>query len=62
MRGVGLSIGLVLNDDKSEIVTDDVSVVASMKSIMPNIWHIPCSEAILLMGVPVGVEELSTKS
>jgi len=27
IRGVGPSIGLVLNEDKCEIVTDDVSVI-----------------------------------
>jgi len=55
IRGVGPSIGRVLNEDKCEIVTDDISVVASMKAIIPNINHIPCSEAILLGG-PVGDE------
>jgi len=57
IRGVGPSIGLIglLNEDKCEIVTDDISVVASMMAIMPNIRHIPCSEAILL-GAAVGDE------
>jgi len=45
IRGVGPSIDLVLSEDKCEI-TDDISMVASMKAIMPNIRHIPCSEAI----------------
>ena len=55
VRRVGPTIGLVLNEDKCEIVTDDVSVVASMKAVMPNIRHIPCGEAVLL-GAPVGNE------
>ena len=55
VRRVGPSIGLVLNEDKCEIVTDDVSVVASMKAVMPNIRHIASGEAVLL-GAPVGDE------
>jgi len=50
IRGVGPSIDLVLNQDKCEIVTDDISVAASMKALMPNIRHIPCSKAIPLHG------------
>ena len=53
VRRVGPSIGLVLNDVKCEIVTDDISVVSNMKSVMPHIRHIPCCEAVLL-GAPVG--------
>ena len=55
VRRVGPQIGLVLNEDKCEIVTDDVSVVASMKAVMPNIRHIPRSDAVFL-GAPVGDE------
>ena len=50
VRRVGPTIGLVLNDEKCEIVTDDVSVFASMKAVMPNIRHIPSGKA------PVGDE------
>lgn len=53
VRRVGPQIGLVLNEDKCEIVTDDVSVVASLKAVMPNIRHIPRSDAVFL-GAPVG--------
>jgi hypothetical protein len=53
VRRLGPKIGLVLNEDKCEIVTDDVGVVASMKAVMPNIRHIPCNEAVLL-GAPIG--------
>jgi len=41
-------VNLVLNEEKCKIVTDDVSVVASVTAVMPNNLHIPCSEAILL--------------
>ena len=53
VRRVGPTIGLVLNEEKCEIVTNDISVVTSMKAIMPNIRHIPSGEAVLL-GAPVG--------
>ena len=55
VRRVDPSIGLVLNEDKCEIVTDDVSVVASMKAVMHNIRHIPSGEAVLL-SAPIGEE------
>jgi hypothetical protein len=53
VRRIGPTLGLVLNEDKCEIVSDDVSVVASVKAVMPNIRHIPSNEAVLL-GAPVG--------
>ena len=52
---VGPAIGLVLNEEKCEIVTDDVDVVTSTKAVLLNIRHIPCGEAMLL-GAPVGDE------
>ena len=55
VRCVGPSIGLVLNEEKCEIITDDVSLVATLKAVMPNIRHIQCREAVLL-GAPVGDE------
>jgi len=54
-RSVGPLFNLVLNQDKCEMVTYDFSVIASIKAIMPNIWHILCSDAILLFA-PVGDE------
>ena len=55
MRRVGPTIGLELNEDKCEIITDDESVVAVIRSVLPNVRHIPCRDAVLL-GVPVGDE------
>ncbi len=53
VRSVGPAIGLVLNEDKCEIITDDDSVVAAIRAVMPNIRHVPCGEAVLL-GAPIG--------
>jgi len=53
VRRVGPTIGLVLNEVKCEIITDDADVVASLKAVMPSIRHIPCHDAVLL-GAPVG--------
>ena len=50
---VGPTIGLVLNEMKCEIVTDDADVVASLKAKMPSTWHVQCHEAVLL-GAPAG--------
>ena len=53
IRCVGEQIGLVLSEHKCEIVTDDPSVVTQFLAVMPNIRHVPCSNAVLL-GAPVG--------
>lgn len=50
------TIGLVLNEDKCEIISDDISVVATVKAVMPNIRHIPRKEAVLLL-LPVSDNE-----
>jgi hypothetical protein len=55
VRCVGPSVGLLLNEDKCEIVTDDDSVVADIKSVLPSVRHVPRREAVLL-GAPVGDE------
>jgi hypothetical protein len=52
----GLTIGLERNEDKCEIVTDDDSVAANVRVVLPNIRHIACGEALLL-GAPVGDEK-----
>ena len=57
VRRGGPTVGLVLNEDKCEIVTDDTIVVARMKAVMPNIRHIPRSEALLL-GAPSATKHL----
>ena len=55
VRRVGPTIGLVLNEAKCEIITNDDNVVASFRAAMPNIRHIPSDDAIML-GAPVGSE------
>ena len=55
VRRVGPTIGLVLNDAKCEIITNDDNAVASIRAAMPNIRHIPSDDAIML-GAPVGNE------
>ena len=59
VRRIGPTLGLVLNEGKCEIVFDDVSVVASVKAVMPNIRHIPSNAAVLL-GVIVNLLTLSS--
>lgn len=53
VRRVGPTIGLILNEEKCEIITGDVNVVATLQAVMPNIRHIQCCEAVLL-GAPIG--------
>jgi len=53
VRRVGPSVGLLLNEDKCEIVTSDNGVVSSLRTVLPNIRHVPCGEAVLL-GAPIG--------
>ena len=50
---VGPSIGLLLNEDKCEVITSDDNVVACIRTILPSIRHVPRCEALLL-GAPVG--------
>ena len=40
VRRVGPTIGLVLNDAKCEIITNDDNVVNVIRAAMPNIRHI----------------------
>ena len=53
VRRVGPTIGLLLNEDKCEIVTNDDSVVSSFRTVMPNILHTRGNDAVLL-GAPIG--------
>ena len=53
VRRVGPTIGLVLNDAKCEIFTNDDNVVASIRAFMPNIRHI-ASDNVIMLGAPVG--------
>ena len=52
VKQLGSDLGLCLNEAKCELVTDDVSVISAVKSVLPNISSIPCSEATLL-GAPI---------
>lgn len=53
VKQLGSDLGLCLNEAKCELVTDDVSVISAVKSVLPNISSIPCSKATLL-GAPIG--------
>ena len=53
VRRVGPTLGLQLNEDKWEIVTNDGNVASSFRAVMPNIQLTSCSDAILL-GAPIG--------
>ena len=55
VRTAGRKIGLLLNDGKCEIVTDDANVVTQIRAVLPAIHHVPCNESILL-GAPIGDE------
>ena len=55
VRRAGRRIGLLLNDGKCEIVTDDANVVSEIRAVLPAIRHVPCNESILL-GAPIGDE------
>jgi len=46
---------LLLNENKCESIINDNKVVSSIQTIMPNIVHIPCNDAVLL-GAPFGDE------
>jgi hypothetical protein len=59
VRRVGPTIGLILNEDKCELITGDDNVIAGIKAAMPNIRHIPCGEAVLL-GAPIGELSVDT--
>ena len=45
---VGPSVGLLLNEAKCEIIMDDADVVTSIRTVLPNIRHVACDEAVLL--------------
>jgi hypothetical protein len=47
VKHVGLTVGLELNEDKGEIFTDDDSVAANVRVVLPNIRHMSCGEALL---------------
>jgi hypothetical protein len=49
----GPRLGLILNERKCEIITDDLDVMARFRQIAPNIMHVLRDDAVLL-GAPVG--------
>jgi hypothetical protein len=53
VRRVGRTIGLVLNEQKCELVTDDSDVIAQFRTTAPAILHIRPAQATL-PGAPVG--------
>jgi hypothetical protein len=53
VRRVGPALGLHLNEDKTEIVTNDASVAKSIRSVTPNVRQVMCGDAMLL-GAPIG--------
>jgi len=55
VRRAGPTIGLLLNENKCEIINNDNNVVSSIQAIMPNIMHIPCNDAVLHCA-PIGDE------
>jgi hypothetical protein len=54
VRCVKPPVGL-LNEDKCELVTDDDSVVADIKTVLPSVRHVSRREAVL-SGAPIGDE------
>ena len=58
VRRNGSAIGLLLNEHKCELVTDDMEVVQKIQTIAPSITHVHTSNAVLL-GAPIGsLEEI----
>ena len=48
VQRIGSSLGLVLNEKKCELITDDMDVVEKFKIIAPSIMHISSSQAMLV--------------
>ena len=58
VRRNGSAIGLLLNEHKCELVTDDMEVVQKIQTIAPSITDVLTSNAVLL-GAPIGsLEEI----
>ena len=56
VRRVGQELGLELNEQKCELITDDDDVVDKFRADAPSILHIKTSQAVLL-GAPIGSTE-----
>jgi len=58
VRRIGSTLGLLLNEHRCELVTDDMEVVEKFRVIAPTIIHVNISRANLL-GAPIGsLEEI----
>jgi hypothetical protein len=55
VRRVGKKLGLMLNEQKCELITDDPDVITRFRSVAPTILHISTCDATLL-GAPIGSE------
>jgi hypothetical protein len=53
VRRVGQELGLELNEQKCELITDDDDVVDKFQADAPSILHVKTSQAVLL-GAPIG--------
>jgi len=56
VRRIGRAFGLLVNDQKCELVTDDLEVVEKFRAIAPSIIHVGTLKASLL-GAPIGSSE-----
>ena len=56
VRRVGQELGLELNEQKCELITDNDDVVDKFRVDAPSILHIKTSQAVLL-GAPIGSTE-----
>ena len=61
IRSRGADLGLILNDSKCEIITNDVTVIDEFRREAPNILATRCEEAIFL-GAPIEDQSSVTKS
>ena len=61
IRSRAADLGLVLNDSKCEIISNDVIVIDEFRREAPNILSTRCEEALFL-GAPIGDQASVTKS
>jgi len=53
---IGSELGLLLNEQKCELVTDDFKVLEKFRAVAPAILHVKTHHAVLL-GAPIGSSE-----
>ena len=56
VRQNGSSLGLILNEGKCELITNEPEIVERFRTIAPSILHVNTSKAVLL-GAPIGCME-----